>query len=659
MEKMKMETPDLTARNIDKIAELFPNCVTETPDERGKPKRAVNFDILRQMLSDDVVERDEAYEFMWVGKNASILEANRPIRKTLRPCPEESVNWDTTENLYIEGDNLEVLKLLRESYLGAVKLIYIDPPYNTGNNLIYRNDFHQPELEYAEESGEIDELGNRLVLNSRSNGRFHSDWCSMIYARLLLARDFLSDDGIIVLTIDDNEIQNVTSMMDNVFGEENRLGIVIIKNNPQGRSSVTGFQISHEYALFYGKTQSKIGRLPRNKEQLSRYGDVDKNGPFEWRNFRAQYSSESPKMVYPIFVKKDCSDFRIPNMKWDEVKRAYTLLEEPLPDEIITLPIDESGRTRTWKWSIATVNECKNDEMGVRKDRSGNPTVYYKGRMKDNGINPYTIWDKPEYSSSTFGANLLSDIIGKGIFSYPKSLYAVIDCLKVANAETDSVILDFFSGSATTAHAVMRLNTEDGGHRKFIMVQLPELCDKGSEAYKAGYRTICDIGKERIRRAGKKIKEENPLTTANLDTGFRVFKADESNMKDVYYSSQELTQEMLLDMESNIKEDRNDLDLLFGCLLEWGLPLSMPYKSETIDGFTVHTYIPGDAELGVRDDLIACFDENIPESVIREIAGRNPVRVVFRDAGFADSPSKINVTEIFKLLAPECRVKVI
>ena len=651
MEKMRMESVDMTARNIEKIAALFPNCVTETRDENGAIKKAINFEMLRQMLSGDVIDGDEAYEFTWVGKKAAIVDANRPIRKTLRPCPDRSVNWDTTENIYIEGDNFEVLKLLQESYLGKVDVIYIDPPYNTGNNLIYKNNFYQSEAEYAVDSGEVDEVGNRLVLNSRSNGRFHSDWCSMIYERLLLARNLLSEDGIIVLTIDDNEIHNVTSIMDEVFGEENRLGVVIIKNNPQGRSSVTGFQISHEYALFYGNPKAKIGRLPRNQDQLARYGESDEIGPFEWRNFRAQYSTESPKMVYPIFVKRDCSDFRIPKMEWNEQTRKYDLLEEPDADEVITLPVDETGRTRTWKWSIATVAECKATEMGVRKDRSGNPTVYYKGRMKDEGMNPYTMWDKPDYSSSTFGANLLADIIGKGIFSYPKSLFAVIDCLKVANARKESLVLDFFSGSATTAHAVMSLNAEDQGHRRFILVQLPEKCEEGSVPYTEGYRTICDIGEERIRRSGEKVKAELGITAQDLDVGFRVFRLDDSNMNDVYYSAGEYTQNLLSMLESNVKEDRTDIDLLFGCLLDWGLPLSLPYKSENIDGCTVHTYNDG--------DLIACFDNNIPDTVIKEIAKRQPLRAVFRDSSFDGSPAKINVGEIFKMLAPDTRVKVI
>lgn len=651
MDKMRMQSVDMVAKNIEKIGELFPSCITEIVDENGKFKKVVNFKILRQLLSEDTIEGDEAYEFTWVGKKAAIYNANTPTRKTLRPCLEKSYNWNETENIYIEGDNFEVLKLLQESYLGKVDIIYIDPPYNTGNNLIYKNNFHQSESEFLIDSGEIDEFGNRLVLNSRSKGRFHSDWCSMIYSRLLLARNLLSKEGIIVLTIDDNEIHNMISIMDEIFGEDNRLGIVIIKNNPQGRSSVTGFQVSHEYALFYGNGQSKIGRLPRSQDQLARYGENDENGPFEWRNFRAQYSTESPKMVYPIFVKTDCSDFRIPKMKWNQQVKKYELLEQPKDDEIISLPVDETGRYRTWKWSIETVNACKEREMGVRKDRSGRPAVYYKGRMKDEGMNPYTIWSKPEYSSSTFGANLLADIIGKGIFNYPKSLYAVIDCLKVANAKNESLILDFFSGSATTAHAVMCLNAEDNGHRRYILVQLPEKCEVESAPYKEGYRTICDIGEERIRKSGEKIREENGMLVEKLDLGFRVFKLDESNMNDVYYSAYDYSQDLLTSLESNVKADRTDLDLLFGCLLEWGLPLSLPYKSEKIDCYSIHTYNDG--------DLIACFDENVPRNVIETVAKRQPLRAVFRDSSFADSSAKINVGEIFKMFSPSTTVKVI
>ena len=492
MEQLKMHSMNMVDENIKRIGELFPNCITERKKADGQVEYAIDFDILKQELSTVIVEgNEERFQFSWPYKKKAVLLANAPITKTLRPCKDSSVNFDTTENLYIEGDNFEVLKLLQETYLSKIDVIYIDPPYNTGRNLIYKNDFASSTNDYLENSGQFDDEGNMLVQNPESNGRFHTDWLNMIYMRLKLAKQLLKETGILVLTIDDCEIQTVTMVLNEVFGEENHLGTVIVKNNPQGRSSVTGFQISHEYALFYSKTpNASIGRLPRNEEQLARYKECDDNGPFEWRNFRAQYSSESPKMVYPIYVKKDGSDFRIPKMRWDESTKQYIALEELQSDEIISLPVDESGRMRTWKWSIETATKAKAQEMGVRKDRSGTPTVYYKGRMKDEGMLPYTMWDKPDYSSSTFGANLLAEILGPNVFSYPKSLYAVIDSLKVANAHKDALVLDFFSGSATTAHAIMKLNLEDGGNRKFIMVQVPEQIDSKSASYKEGYRTI-------------------------------------------------------------------------------------------------------------------------------------------------------------------------
>ena len=659
MDKMRMESVDMTKQNIEKIAALFPNCITEALDEEHSTpdhkvyKKVVNFNMLRQMLSDDVIDGDEAYEFTWVGKKAAIVEANRPIRKTLRPCPEESVNWETTENLYLEGDNLEILKLLQESYLGKVSTIYIDPPYNTGSNLIYRNNFFQDEEEYLEDSGAYDEEHNKLFVNTRSNGRFHSDWCSMLYARLLLARNLLSSNGIIVLTIDDSEIENVTSIMNEVFGEENHLATIIIKNNPSGRSTLTGASISHEYALFYGaNNRVKLGRLSRNDKQISRYKEEDSAGKYEWVNFRKHggFKEDAPTMYYPIYVKKDCSGFRIPKLEWDERTKEYIVKEQLNEDEIVTYPIDEVGRLRRWKWSLERALTDTND-MTVRLDRDKNPAVYIKSRMKDEGMLPLTVWDDTKYSSTEYGTNYLTGLMGERYFDYPKSIYAVLDCLRIGGANKEAIILDFFSGSATTAHAVMKLNEEDGGGRKYIMVQLPEITDEKSEAFKSGYENICEIGKERIRRAGAKIKEQNPLLTQDLDIGFRVFKLDDTNMNDVYYSASEYSQGMLSMLESNIKSDRTDLDLLFGCLLEWGLPLSMPYTSEQLEGCTVHTYNDG--------DLVACFDENIPDSVIKEIAKRQPLRAVFRDSSFDGSPAKINVGEIFKMLAPDTRVKVI
>ena len=652
MDKLKMHSINKVDENIRRIGELFPNCLTERLGDDGKPEVCIDFDMLKQELSSVVVEgNEERYQFTWPDKRKSILLANAPLAKTLRPTRELSVNFDTTKNLYIDGDNLDVLKLLRETYLHSVDVIYIDPPYNTGSNLIYKNDFHMNAEEYLAKSGQFDDDGNLLVKNATSNGRFHTDWLNMIYARLKVAKDLLKESGILVLTIDDYEIDTVTMVLNEVFGEANHLGTVIIKNNPQGRSSVTGFQISHEYALFYGGGSAVVGRLPRNEEQLARYKDKDEIGPFEWRNFRAQYSTESPKMVYPIFVKKDGSDFRIPNMKWNEKTRTYDLLEDPLSDEIITLPVDETGRTRTWKWSIATVKEVKETEMGVRKDRSGLPTVYYKGRMKDLDMLPYTVWDKQEYSSSTYGANLLADILGKGVFSYPKSLYAVIDCLKVANAGKDALVLDFFSGSATTAHAVMKMNADDGGHRRFIMVQLPEKTDEGSDSYDNGYKTICDIGKERIRRVGELIIKEKPELTDSLDVGFRALRIDSSNMKDIYYSPEEYIPSMFESLADNIKEDRTPEDLLFQVMLDLGVLLSSKIEETEIAGKIVFSVADG--------FLIACFDIDVTDEVITEIAKKKPYYFVTRDHSMASDSVATNFDQIFATYSPDTVRKVL
>ena len=437
-------------------------------------------------------------------------------------------NWDTTQNLYIEGDNLEVLKLLQNSYMGKVKMIYIDPPYNTGKNLIYKNDFSVSEKEFFKKSGVVDEYNNKLFVNTQANGRFHSDWCSMIYARLLVCRSLLTKSGIICLTIDDSEIENVTAIMNEVFGEANHLATIVVKNNPSGRSTTKGASISHEYALFYGADEdTTLGRLPRNDAQIARYKEKDDVGAFEWVNFRKHggYKEDAPSMYYPIYVKKDCSSFRIPKLEWNDAQKEYTILEQPNSDEIVSLPIDEQGRPRRWKWGLdrALISES---EMMAKKDRSGEPTVYIKARMNDEGMLPLTVWDDKQYSSTEYGANLLKKMFNASYFDYPKSLYAVIDSLRIGNLDKDSIVLDFFSGSATTAHATMKLNAEDGGNRKFILVQLPEKTEEDSSTYKDGYHTICDIAKERIRRAGKKIKEESPLTTQDLDTGFRVFKCE-------------------------------------------------------------------------------------------------------------------------------------
>ena len=634
MNHMKFESPDMTAQNIDRIAALFPNCITEMLDEeRSTPekkvyKRAVNFELLKQMLSPDVVDGDEAYEFTWVGKKAAIVEANKPIRKTLRPCVAESKDWDTTENLYIEGDNLEVLKLLQESYLGKVKMIYIDPPYNTGNDFIYADDFMRSQEEEDEQMGMYDEDENRLFKNTDTNGRFHSDWCSMIYSRLMLARNLLNQTGCVFVSISDIEITNLRRICDEIFGSSNFVADLIWANKEGGGSSDSKlFRIKHEHILCYCKDINQISIIGVPISNADRYKGSD-----EYESTRGKYYLQKLGM--------------------GSIQYSISL-DYPIeaPDGSFVMPADNNnGRKACWRWSQEKFN--RNKERGfieIKKDSSGLWTVYTKQYMNcDNEGNLIERTQRPmgiidEYSS-TQASKLLESMQLGSFFSYSKP----VDLIKYLIARldlADGIVLDFFSGSATTAHAVMQLNAEDGGHRKFIMVQLPEKCDEASEAYKAGYKTICEIGKERIRRAGDKIKSESPMTTQDLDIGFRVLKLDDTNMKDVYYAPDDYDQGMLAGLESNIKDDRTDLDLLFGCLIDWGLPLSLPYKSEKIDGCTVHTYNDG--------DLIACFDANIPESVVKEIAQRKPLRAVFRDSGFASSPEKINVFEIFKLYMPE------
>lgn len=647
MEKMKMETPDMTAQNIEKIGALFPNCITESLDEEHSTpekkvyKKAINFELLKQMLSSDVVEGDEAYEFTWVGKKAAIVEANKPIRKTLRPCPEESKDWDNTENLYIEGDNLEVLKLLQESYLGKVKMIYIDPPYNTGNDFIYQDNFAQSSDEYNEDSGVYDEDDNRLFKNTDTNGRFHSDWCSMLYKRILLARSLLSDNGAIFVSIDENEICNAKKICEEIFGSTNCVGIVSNTNNPKGRSDDKYIATAHEYILIYAKSIKSLewyGFEP-TEEIVKRYNKVDDMGK-RYREIDLRKTGENdlredrPNLFYYFYYNENTGDF-------------YPSREDSTPVGYIQIkPQREDGKEGNWRWGLETVIKQIRDLtpkfMPTRKIWGIMQKDYLEGRAL---VKPTSSWTFKDVNSERGTEEFIELGFDKRVFSKPKPIGTLKRCIKLCLSNDDDLVMDFFSGSATTAHAVMQLNEEDNGHRKFIMVQLPEPCDEQSEAYKAGYKNICEIGKERIRRAGEKIKEESPLTTANLDVGFRVFKLDDTNMKDVYYAVDDYDQRILEDMISNIKEDRTDLDLFFGCLLEWGLPLSMPYHSEQIDGCTVHTYNDG--------DLIACFDKNIPESVVKEIAKRKPLRAVFRDSGFADSPAKINVFEIFKLYMPE------
>lgn len=648
MNHMKFESPDMTAQNIDHIAALFPNCITEMLDEEHSTpekkvyKRAVNFELLKQMLSPDVVDGDEVYEFTWVGKKAAIVEANKPIRKTLRPCVAESKDWDTTENLYIEGDNLEVLKLLQESYLGKVKMIYIDPPYNTGNDFIYADDFMRSQEEENAQMGMYDEDENRLFKNTDTNGRFHSDWCSMIYSRLMLARNLLTEDGVIFISIDDNEQENLKKICDEVFGAENFIAQLIWEKKFAPQNDDKYITAVHDYILVYAKVKSmwspKLQK--RNDDALQKFKNPDNDPRGVWTSGDLTSKTKAQGHSYAIVSPSGKAFYPPEGRQWAPAYETYLKLKDDnrlwfgengtnVPRQKQFLSEIQSGIVPT---SILFYSECGHNQEAKKE--------------------------------------LISLMSGIGnSFETPKPTRLLRKVLGLVNLSDDDIILDFFSGSATTAHAVMQLNAEDGGHRKFIMVQLPEKCDEASEAYKAGYKNICEIGKERIRRAGEKLLQEVTSGKGNLkgegwgcgmpttqedrafaiknilDIGFRVLKLDDTNMKDVYYAPDDYDQGMIAALESNIKDDRTDLDLLFGCLIDWGLPLSLPYKSEQIDGCTVHTYNDG--------DLIACFDANIPESVVKEIAQRKPLRAVFRDSGFASSPEKINVFEIFKLYMPE------
>lgn len=645
MDKLKFETPDMVSGNIDKIAVLFPSAITEMRGEDGEIRRGVNFEVLKQLLSREVVDGNECYEFTWVGKKAAMAEAARPITKTLRPVKEDSRDWDTTENLYIEGDNLEVLKLLQESYLGKVKMIYIDPPYNTGNDFIYADDFMRLQEEENEQMGMYDEDENRLFKNTDTNGRFHSDWCSMIYSRLMLARNLLSEDGVIFVSIDDGEQENLKRILNESFGESNFIA-TIVRNTNSSKNQSLFVSVSHEYCLIYAKNietlktkhaESKWS-VPKNNinEYIAKVKQLQKEG------LTLDEITEELKTLtkYPRFV--DFTNYwyfderglyskgdlgGVPNGNkqplWNPITQSY----DPVPP----------GGFRFNPEKLEQLS--KEGRIHFHTDGSL-PRIK---RYLDENLNqrPKSIMSDDQRPDSSMMQEFNTP------FDNPKQLAFIKRVTGIA--DDDSIIFDFFSGSATTAHAVMQLNAEDGGHRKFIMVQLPEKCDEASEAYKVGYKTICEIGKERIRRAGDKIKAEHP--DAQLDTGFRVFRVDESNMEDVYYHPEELTQTMLGGMVSNIKSDRSDLDLLYACLLDWDVEINLPHSAETLDGCTIHNVDDG--------ALVACFDENVPDTVIRRMADLHPLRAVFRDSSFANDDSKINVTEIFKNLSPDTNVKVI
>ena len=670
MDKVKMTTPDGVTENIEKLAALFPAAVTEMRGEDGTLRKGIDFEKLRQLLSRDVVEGGERYEFSWVGKKAAMAEAARLITETLRPVKADSRNWDTTENLYIEGDNLAALKILQESYLGKVKMIYIDPPYNTGNDFIYADDFMRTQDEENEQMGMFDEDENHLFKNTDSNGRFHSDWCSMIYSRLMLARNLLTSDGAIFISIDDNEQENLKKICDEVFGATNYVATFPWRKRTAKSDVPFGISQDYEWIVCYAKSNDFIASVPGKERKYYETPDFP-NRPWRVHDLTKQTSaSERPNSNFTIVNPKNGIEYPAnPNRTWaiteDTFKTYYSVNRIVFPGDYAFLNIQKPV-LRYWKAD------------DIEKAGANFGRVPVSTKLAD------------DIGMSQDGTKEITNLFNGKIFSFPKPS-SLIKFLASIHTSNNDIILDFFSGSATTAHAVMQLNAEDGGHRKFIMVQLPEPCDEKSEAYKAGYKNICEIGKERIRRAGDAILKENdcwksvPLNRndgskvgdytpakivnivntnkgpvemvdiskdlSKLDIGFRVFRVDSSNMRDVFYKPEEFTQTMLGEAVSNIKPDRTDLDLLYACLLDCGVPIHLPHTTTTVDGCTIHNVDNG--------ALMACFDEHIPHSVIRAMAAEAPLQVIFRDSAFAADADKINVTEIFKNLSPDTKVRVI
>ena len=634
MEHLNMQSMDKVAANVAKIRELFPNCVTERINSEGKLEHAIDFDMLKQELSDHVVDGlQERYQFTWPDKRKAILADNAPINKTLRPCREESVDFDNTENLYIEGDNLEVLKLLRENYLGEVKMIYIDPPYNTGNDFVYNDDFKQSANEYIENSGQLDEEGNRLVANTESNGRFHTDWLNMIYPRLKVAKDLLSEDGVIFISIDDNEVKNMISVCNEIFGEEN-----LVANIPwQSRASIqndTDFSVNHEYIAVYAKVRRQANRRLKEsnyKEWMKKDSFVCKPLPVDKSRFSNPDNDPRGSWKADPF---DAPNVR-PNLTY-EITNPNTG-EKHLP------PRGRCWRTDARKFASALADN--RIIFGVNGLGRPQLKVFYEEKKMFGSID--NSWFSADRIGTTTNGTqevmMMFDNIK--LFDTPKPTTLLNKLLYLSNLEKNSLILDFFSGSATTAHAVMQLNAEDGGKRKFIMVQLQEECAENSEAYKAGYKNICEIGKERIRRAGKKIKEENPLTTQDLDIGFRVLKCDSSNMEDVYFTPKEYMDKQQNLFVDNIKADRSDEDLLFDAMLKLDTPLSSKIEKISIAGKTVYNVAQG--------HLMACFDKNVTDEVITAIAKELPSYFVMRDSSQADDSVAINFEQIFNTYSPQ------
>ena len=648
MDKMKMQTPDITESNIEKIGQLFPNCLTERIGEDGKVEQVIDFDQLRQELSKEIVEGpQERYQFTWPDKKKAIRLANTPSTMTLRPCREESVDFDNTENLYIEGDNLEVLKLLREDYLGKVKMIYIDPPYNTGSDFVYEDDFSQTAADYAGNSGQSDELGNRLVQNTESNGRFHTDWLNMIFPRLKAAKDLLSQDGVCCISIDDHEVNNLIKLGAEIFGLQNYVGTIIVKSNPRGSMSEGAIASLHEYVVIFCKdinSHAIIGHK-LSDEMQSEYKFSDSNGAYRLLGLRMRGGfwrrSDRPKLYFPIYINPNTGEVSINK---DSIYSAMALPVQP-----------STGEDGTWRWSREKIQSDSNQLIAKQVSR-GEDKVWdvfqkdYLDKHGDRRTKVKSIWDEAEINYQN-GTIEVKELLGNSaIFSYPKPVFLLTRILEFIGWQDGDIMLDFFSGSATTAHAVMKQNAEDGIYRKFIMIQIPEETDTKSEAYKAGYNNICEIGKERIRRAGKKILEEQSNANADdglfaqsestlkVDVGFRVLKLDSSNMNDVYYRPEEFSEQLIA--EDNVKDDRTPEDLLFQVMLECNLPLSAKIQTEKISGKEVFTV--GDGY------LIACFDENVNEEVITAVAKRKPYYFVMRDSSLSSDNVADNFEQIFQ-----------
>ena len=623
MDKLKMQTTDGVQDNISRIAELFPECITEVSNQMGGVKRSVDFDKLRQLLSSDIVEgNEERYQFTWPDKRKAILAANAPISATLRPCPEESVNFDTTQNLYIEGDNLNVLKCLKETYLHKVKMIYIDPPYNTGNDFVYEDDFAESASEYLANSGQFDEQGNRLVTNTESNGRFHTDWLNMIYPRLKVARDFLTEDGVIFISIDDNEVENLRKVCDEIFGESNFIATLVWERAYSPKNDAKYISNSHDYVLMYAKSAANfvIGRLERTAEANARYSNPDNDPRGVWK----------PSDMSVKTYNAEC-------------------------DYSITTPsgrVVEPPAGRCWRLSRNAFRErLQDNRIWFGSDGSSVPCIKrFITELKHDGMAPTSILFYKDVGHSQEGAQEVVSLFGdKGVFDGPKPVRLLERLITLANLKEDSIVLDFFSGSATTAHAVMKKNVEKEKNCRFIMVQLPEeVSDKKKDQ---GYKNICEIGKERIRRAGAKIKEENPEKAQHLDTGFRVLKLDSSNMKDVFYSPKETSQLELFRYVDNVKDDRTSEDLLFQVMLELGATLDSKIEESVVDGKTIYNVADG--------YLVACFDQEVSDEVVTAIAKMQPTYAVLRDTSLANDATATNFEQIFKTYAPNTTTKIL